>query len=67
MIALDIGLLEFMSEFNDGLLVVPASVTIFPLLVITKTLGSLSFGHFSFAFLLQQGFIPATRVCVVTM
>jgi len=59
--------MAFMSEFNDDVLVVPASVIVFPLLVISKTLGSLSSLHFSLVFSLHQGFRLAVTVCAATV
>ena len=56
-----------MSEFNDALLVVPTLVIVFPLLVIAKTLSSLSFLHLPFAFSLHRGSGLAVRVCVTTI
>lgn len=65
-IILDICFWVFMSELNGGLLTVPTSITVFPLVDVTKTLGSLSFGHFLFllckekyseGLCLQRGFV----------
>lgn len=59
MIILDICLLAFMSELIVGLLAVPTSISTFPLFDATKTLVSLSFGHFLFSLCCNEGLCSA--------